>query len=148
MMACRTLFATTTLLVLVFVSTAGFVGAQPAAPIPPAPASPAPAPPAQPLFLVEFTLGPAWAPDKAPHEQLHFREHSENLRRLRTEGRLVLGARYSDKGIVVLKAANEGEARAQVEVDESVKAGVFRFAVFEFRPFYDGCVAKPDAPPR
>lgn len=98
------------------------------------------------LFVVEFTVGPAWVHDKPPHEQLHFKEHSENLRRLRTEGRLVLGARYSDKGLVVLKAATEAEAKAQVDRDESVKAGVFRAEVFDFRPFYDGCVSKPDAP--
>jgi uncharacterized protein YciI len=139
MKAMRTLLSTAACLVLVSSSSRGFAQA-------PAPAPPATSPPSQRLYLVEFTVGPAWVADKPPHEQLHFRGHSDNLRRLRTEGLLVLGARYSDKGIVVLKAASEEEARAQVQRDPSVEAGVFRSAVFEFRPFYDGCVAQPGSP--
>jgi uncharacterized protein YciI len=95
------------------------------------------------LYLVQFTTGPAWVKDKPPHEQLHFAAHSANLKRLRSEEKLVLGARNSDKGIVILRASSEAEARAAVDSDESVRAGVFAAEIFEFRPFYDGCVAKP-----
>src|SRR5687768_6139608 len=51
-----------------------------------------PAPPEK-FFLVQFTVGEAWAAEKAPHEQAHFAEYSANLKRLRTEGKLVLGGR-------------------------------------------------------
>jgi hypothetical protein len=47
------------------------------------------------------------------HEQSWFREHSANLRRLREDGSLVLGARYADKGLVVLSAVSEDEAHAR-----------------------------------
>jgi uncharacterized protein YciI len=112
--------------------------------------TPAPAPtttPASgPLYLVQFTTGPAWVADKPPHEQQHFASHSANLKRLRTEEKLVLGARYSDRGVVILRAASEAEARAALDADESVRAGVFQAEIFEFRPFYDGCVSRPPRP--
>jgi uncharacterized protein YciI len=96
--------------------------------------------PAGALFAVEFTVGPGWDPAKPPGEQAHFAAHSANLRALRDAGRLVLGARYGDTGLVVLRAADEAEARTWVERDPAVEHGTFAFALNRFSPFYGGCV--------
>ena len=92
------------------------------------------------LFLVEFTTGTAWVPDKPFGEQLHAAEHSANLRRLREAGILVLGARHGAKGMVVVRSSSESAARSEIERDLAVAAGVFAYTVEELRPFYDGCI--------
>ena len=63
--------------------------------------------PATNLYAIEIRVGAGWDATKHPNEQAYFREHSANLKRLRDEGRLVLGARYSDKGLVVVRAASD-----------------------------------------
>src|SRR5688572_4840252 len=92
------------------------------------------------LFLVEFTVGEKWVKEKAPHEQAYFAEHSANLKRLRTEGKLLLGGRYSDKGIIIVKLASEEEVRAEIWKDLSVANKTFTASIYPFGPFYDGCV--------
>lgn len=98
--------------------------------------------PTEKLFLVQFTVGESWVREKAPHEQAYFAEHSANLKRLRTEGKLVLGGRYSDKGIIIVKAVSEEAVRAELERDPSVARRTFDAAVFPFAPFYDGCIER------
>ncbi|RZU02632.1 YciI family protein [Rivibacter subsaxonicus] len=104
----------------------------------------APAPASRPddrrLFAVEIRTGPAWDAAKPPGEQAHFREHSTNLRRLREQGSLLLGARYADKGLVVLAAASEQEARAMLEQDPAIQNRVFGYELHPFAVFYGGCV--------
>ena len=56
------------------------------------------------LFAVRFTTGPNWDETRPANEQEHFRDHSANLSQLRKQGRIVLGARYGEVGLVVLKA--------------------------------------------
>ena len=92
------------------------------------------------LYAVEFKVGPQWVTAKAAHEQAYFREHSSNLGRLREQGSLVLGARYGEKGFVVLSAESEGAARAMVEQDPSVRHGTFAYELHEFSVFYGGAV--------
>ncbi len=94
------------------------------------------------LFIIHYTTGTAWLPDAPFSDQPHAREHSENLRRLREAGRLILGARYDDKGIILLRAPSEAEARAQIERDPAIGAGVFTYELSPFLPFYDGCVER------
>lgn len=99
------------------------------------------------LYAVEIKTGPAWDSAKPAHEQAHFREHSANLKRLRDQGSLVLGARYSDKGFVLLQAATEQEAHAMMQRDPSVQARVFAYELHEFKVFYAGTVqARPRRP--
>jgi uncharacterized protein YciI len=93
------------------------------------------------MFAVEFRTGSSWDTGKPPHEQRFFRDHSANLKRLRDEGRLVLGARYSDKGLVVLAAASESEARSLIDVDPSVQYKVFVYEIHPMNVFYSGCLA-------
>lgn len=106
----------------------------------PAVATP-PAPTDLPLFAVELRVGSRWEPAKQPHEQAYFREHSANLKRLRDDGQLVLGARYSDKGFLVLAAASEADAKTLLEADPSIQNEVFAFQIHPFNVFYSGCVS-------
>lgn len=98
-------------------------------------------------FLVVFSLGPQWLAGKPPGEQPSFREHGQNLKRLRDAGRIVLGARYADKGMIVLRAESEAAARAELEADPGVRAGIFTFDLNELRVFYDGYLGRPAAKP-
>jgi uncharacterized protein YciI len=99
--------------------------------------------PASVLFAVEFRTGPSWDHERPAHEQSWFREHSANLKRLREDGNLVLGARYADKGLVVLSAISEDEAHAMVRRDPSVEHGVFRYELHRFMVFYPGTIGVP-----
>jgi ketosteroid isomerase-like protein len=92
------------------------------------------------LFIVTFSTGPAWAKDKPPAEQPAFAEHGANLQRLRREGRIPLGGRYADKGVIVARFADEAAARRELAADPGVKAGTFTFEVAELRPFFEGCL--------
>ena len=97
------------------------------------------APPAN-LYAVEIRIGPAWDSAKQPQEQAYFGEHSANLRRLREQGSLVMGARYSDKGLVILQAATAQEAHAMMQVDASIQHRVFAYELNDFNVFYGGSV--------
>lgn len=108
-------------------------------------ASTPPAAAESPLFAVEIRTGPKWDSSRKPQEQPHFREHSANLKRLRDEGHLLVGARYSDKGLLVMAAATEAEVRAQMDVDPSIQSQVFAYDIHPFRVFYPGCIGAPKA---
>ena len=93
-------------------------------------------------FIAIFSLGPAWQSDKPAHEQLYFKEHSANLRQWREQKKITLGARYSDKGMIILRARDEAEARSWLENDPMVVNGLFRLELHPFAPFYLGCLEK------
>jgi len=92
------------------------------------------------LFIAIFSLGPNWKTDKPAHEQTYFKEHSANLKKWRAEKKIVLGARYSGKGMIIISAADEKEARALVEHDPMVMNKVFNLELYPFSPFYIGCI--------
>lgn len=93
-----------------------------------------------PLFIVHFTTGPAWVEGKPFGEQLHARDHSANLQRLRGLGTILIGARYAETGMVILRSESEESARAEIDQDPAVHAGIFKYTLAELRPFYNGCV--------
>lgn len=97
-------------------------------------------------YAVEFRTGPAWQADKPAPEQAHFRAHSANLRRLREAGLLVLGARIAERGLIVLAARDEAAARAEIDADPSVQAGVFVYSIAPLAVFYGGTLAAPKRP--
>jgi uncharacterized protein YciI len=97
-----------------------------------------------PLWAAEIRTGARWDAGKPPQEQAFFREHS--LQRLRAAGQLVMGARYGDKGLVVLAAASEAEARAMMDADPAIKAETFRYELHPFSVFYGGSVAPRPRP--
>ncbi|MEP7157233.1 MAG: DUF6265 family protein [Betaproteobacteria bacterium] len=104
--------------------------------------------PAQPLFIVQLLTGPAWEKDKAADAQAGFAEHSKNLARMRSDGLLVVGARFkdsvADKGMLIVRAATREAVLAQFESDPMVKERKFVLDVAAFNPFYDGFVARPE----
>lgn len=101
-----------------------------------------------PLYAVEFKVGPRWVAGKPPPEQDQFREHSANLRKLREQGSLVIGARYGDKGFILLAAESEAAARALIDADPAVQHGTFVYELNEFSVFYGGAVQPRPRPPR
>lgn len=92
------------------------------------------------LFVIEITVGPTWDSSRPPNAQPFFREHSANLRRLRDSGQLVVGARYSDKGLVVVRAGSLEEVHEMMAHDPSIEAGTFKYDVHPFAVFYPGSV--------
>lgn len=88
-------------------------------------------------FVVLFRKGPKWDESKAPNEQQHFSAHSANLQALRKSEQLFLGARYADVGLIVLEAKSETDARALIDRDPSVSAGVFAYELQPARFFYE-----------
>jgi uncharacterized protein YciI len=100
-------------------------------------------PPTGPLFAVEFRTGSGWDHTKPAHEQAYFRDHSANLKRLRDQGQLVLGARYSDRGFIVMTGESAAAVREQIELDPAVRNQIFAFELHEFGVFYPGCVGAP-----
>lgn len=100
-----------------------------------------PAPAAQErLYIVHFTTGLSWVDGKPFLEQEHAREHSANLWRLKEQGRIAIGARYDQTGMVILRAASEEAARAEILSDPAVRSGVFHYTLAELVPFFTGCV--------
>ena len=102
--------------------------------------SPSPSAASTKLFAIEIKPGTSWDAAKPAHEQAFFREHSANLKKLRDQGSLVFGARYSDKGLVVLEATSADEAHAMMKQDPSVQAKVFAYELHDFNVFYGGTV--------
>jgi hypothetical protein len=110
-----------------------FSAVQPAAPPPQEPA-------AKQYFIAIFSRGPAWDESKPANEQTGFKEHGENLRRLRAEKRIPIGGRYGEKGMVIVEAKNEDEARSLFASDVMVVKKMFAMELHQFRPFYKGTI--------
>jgi uncharacterized protein YciI len=106
--------------------------------------SPAASPAASKLYAAVVRTGSSWDAAKPPGSQPYFKEHSANIRRLGSEGKLALGGRTGELGILIVRAASEVEARALFDADPSIAAGTFKIEVHEWRTFAPGCV---DAPP-
>jgi uncharacterized protein YciI len=104
-------------------------------------AAPTQAPYEGPTFAVELRTGAKWDAAKPPQDQALFREHSAHLRRLREEGRLLIGARYGEKGLLIVRAEDEAAARQKIEQDPAIAAQVFAYELHPFAVFYSGCVA-------
>jgi uncharacterized protein YciI len=97
---------------------------------------------ARPMFAVEIRTGANWNAALPPNQQAFMREHSAHLRKRRDEGRIRIGARYGDVGLIVLEAATIDEARAWMQADPSMQAGTFRFEIHPFGVFYGGSVGR------
>lgn len=93
-------------------------------------------------FVLIYTTGENWDADKSFSEQVYSSEHSQFLSTLKKEGKIAIGARYSDKGFIVLKVKDETEARQLLEQDISVTHKTFKAEFFPFSPFYYGCIEK------
>ena len=91
-------------------------------------------------FIVLYTLGEHWDPARQAHEQVYFKEHSAHLQALRKSKKISLGGRYSDTGMLLLKATDEAEAERLIMNDVAVQNKLFTVKIFPFDEFYKGCI--------
>ena len=103
--------------------------------------APPPVTPPPRLYAVRLSTGPAWDPAKSPNDQAGMKDHSANIARLRREGALVLGARFGELGLLVLRLPDEAAVRAQLAPDPAIAAGVFKVQIDVFSPFAHGTTA-------
>ena len=96
----------------------------------------------QKLFIVIYTPGENWNNSKQPQEQDYFNFHSKRLQAYRKEGKILLGARYSNKGMIIMPAETEEEIKKIVFADSAVLAKTFNAEVFPYNVFYDGCIKR------
>jgi uncharacterized protein YciI len=94
------------------------------------------------LFIVTYTTGPAWDATKPTTEQSFFKEHSANLGKWRKEGVIKMGARYADKGMIVIRAASLEAAKVLINSDEGVANKLFGADIQRLSVFYDGCIER------
>ncbi|WP_222982189.1 YciI family protein [Flagellimonas meishanensis] len=91
-------------------------------------------------FVALYTVGSLWDMEKQPGEQPFFKDHSAFLSRLRKDSVIVMGARYSDTGMIVFKALDLKSAEALLHEDIAVQNELFNIEVHPFNAFYKGCV--------
>jgi hypothetical protein len=92
------------------------------------------------LFALTFAVGPGWDTTKPPGAQAGFREHSQNLARLRREGRILAGGRFGALGLMLVRARDSAEIRAQLASDSTLVRGVFTATIDVWRTIYEGPV--------
>lgn len=92
-----------------------------------------------PRFAVRFQPGAGWDKSKTPNEQAGFSSHSANLQRLRRDGRVLLGGRFADFGLIVITAADAAAARDLFSTDETIAAKVFTIQIDPWSTIFEGC---------
>ncbi|MCD6065947.1 MAG: hypothetical protein K0S33_773 [Bacteroidetes bacterium] len=88
-------------------------------------------------FVVLYTISAGWDTTKQFHEQVFAAEHSDYLSKLRKEKTIVMGARYSDTGMIIIKAKNETEAREITGKDPAIQNNLFKTQVFFLNRFME-----------
>lgn len=91
-------------------------------------------------FVALYTIGPLWDKDTHPNDQPYFKEHSAFLNKLREEKTIVIGARYSDTGMIVFQATDLNAAKDLLFRDIALQKQLFRVEVHPFNAFYKGCI--------
>ena len=94
------------------------------------------------LYIITYTTGALWDKAKKPNEQTYFKEHSTNLSSLRKSGVIQFGARYAEKGIIIIRAANFNAAKDLINSDVAVANNLFNADIQKLNVFYDGCIKK------
>ncbi|WP_452222795.1 YciI family protein [Lacinutrix chionoecetis] len=94
------------------------------------------------LFAMIYSKGPEWNEKVSASKQDYFKAHSLHLQNLRKLEKILMGGRYSDLGFMILKAKNMPEAQLITKKDSSVVNGIFKVELFEFKPFYNGCIGE------
>ena len=92
------------------------------------------------LFAMEYTTGKNWDDGKKAHEQEYHEAHSSYLKKLREAGSIVLGGRYGDKELLVVKAESLAQAMLVTQQDSAVKFHTFQVSVYPFNALYPGYV--------
>lgn len=96
--------------------------------------------PSDSLYVVIYNVGQNWNNSKSPGEQAYFKEHSSHLSKLRNEKIILIGGRYSDKGMIVMKAADYNSAFNIVNSDSAVIVKTFTPEIYPINFFYKGCI--------
>lgn len=91
-------------------------------------------------FIVLYTIGEKWDTTKLAHEQFYFKEHSSHLSELRKSKKISIGGRYSNTGMIILKAKDQADAKTLILKDASIQNKIFKAEIFPFNTFYNGCV--------
>ena len=91
-------------------------------------------------FVALYTTGSSWDATKQFYDQTYFNEHSAHLSALRKSGNIAVGGRYSDTGLILIKAKNEIEALQLINDDPAIRNELFKVSIFPFDPFYSGCI--------
>ncbi len=91
-------------------------------------------------YAALFSRGAGWDTTKGPNAQPFFKEHGLNLSRLKKEGKIAIGARYGEMGMVVFPAESEEEVRGHFFNDSLVVKDILRMEIVKFNPFYKGCI--------
>ena len=95
-------------------------------------------PPAEQYFVALYTVGENWDADKSPADQPYFKEHSEHLSNLRKDSTIVIGARYNDTGMIIIKAIDQTKAENLLLEDIAVRNELFNVEIHLLQPFYKG----------
>jgi len=95
------------------------------------------------LYAVTYTVGPLWDMTKGPNEQPYFKEHSARLGQLRKDGVIKAGARFGEKGLIVITATSLIAAKEIIVADVAVINKLFNAEVEKLNIFYDGCLERP-----
>jgi uncharacterized protein len=85
-------------------------------------------------FVVLYTPGTAWLPDKPVWEQ-PLRAHGEYMKQLYDTGKMTQGGPYTDNGggLTILSVEDEAEAQQIIEKDPAVVHGIMNA---ELHPWY------------
>jgi uncharacterized protein YciI len=92
------------------------------------------------LFVVIYTAGENWEKIKAANEQAYFKEHSSFLSKLRSDETIVIGGRFSDKGMIIIKADDYNSAVNIINSDRAVIVKTFNSEIYPINFFYNGCI--------
>jgi hypothetical protein len=92
------------------------------------------------LFIVTYTTGPGWDQTKSPSDQPFFKEHAGFMSKLRKDGVTKFGARYADKGIIVISASSSEKAKEIIFEDHAIENKLFVADVQKLNVFYEGCI--------
>jgi hypothetical protein len=95
-----------------------------------------------PTIALLVTTGPNWDKAKAPGEQRHFKAHSDNLRRLRDAGVIVAGGRFSEYGLILVRAPSVDSAMSMMKPDSSIAVGTFNVTASRWSTIYEGMIGR------
>jgi len=93
-------------------------------------------------FVVQYTTGYGWDQQKKPGDQMFFKDHSALMQKLRKEGTTLIGGRYADIGLLIMKAVSLDDLKTTLAVDPSVEHGTMKFEVHPLSIFFGGCIGQ------
>ncbi len=92
------------------------------------------------LYIVTCTIGTPWDQSISPTRQPYFNDHSKHNAELRKTGVITLGARYADKGMIVIHAPSYQQAKEIITKDVAIVNHLFVADIKNLNVFYPGCV--------